>query len=125
MTYKNDLIGREFDWFAVDRDGNVGLFSSAGQGFIPVSVLSNFKEHDVISNSIDTPNWGSLQIWSDYSEMGLYVYDWKHNGGPYNRVRNPAKEIEKDLRDALDSLVCLNLVFANSPEIEERQITMC
>ena len=39
--YKGELAGREFDWFAIDSDGNIGLFSTAGEGRIPETVFEN------------------------------------------------------------------------------------
>jgi hypothetical protein len=38
--------GIEFDWFAVDRNGFVGLFSSAGNGPVPTSVVAHASELD-------------------------------------------------------------------------------
>jgi hypothetical protein len=33
------LQGREFDWFAVDGEGNIAMFASAGEGFVPEEVI--------------------------------------------------------------------------------------
>ena len=41
MTHKlaEDLLGLEFDWLAVDGDGHVALFSTAGGGYAPEEAL--------------------------------------------------------------------------------------
>ena len=72
--------------------------------------------------------WGSPDIWSDYSEVGLYVYDWQQKEVTYVRARTPTKEIENDLRDhilSLSSLVRLKLIFEENRQIGQRLITMC
>jgi len=123
---ENDRISAEFDWFAVDQNGSIGLFSTAGAGFIPQTVRSNFHDHENISDSIDNPHWGTPDIWSDYSEVGLYVYDWQQKKATYVRVRTPTKETENDLRDSilsLSSLVRLKLVFDENRQIGQRLIT--
>lgn len=32
------LIGFEFDWFAKDQKGAIGIFASAGYGHVPKSI---------------------------------------------------------------------------------------
>jgi len=96
-TCREEITGREFDWFALDKEGNIALFSTVGSGTVPESVLLNYAEHDSISESLATPNWGSSQIWSDYADKGLFVYDWKSKGGVYNRQREPSAKINAAL----------------------------
>lgn len=62
-TYEDEIEGREFDWFAVDSDGNFALFASAGEGKL-------LKAHSRILNSMmiyqrdfKSPNWDSSQVW--------------------------------------------------------------
>ena len=126
MNNEHELMRGEFDWFAVDHDGRVGLFATGGEGFIPHIVLDNFKENDTVADSMDDPRWGSPDVWSDYSKIGLYVYDWDCKNGLYNRVRTPAVEIGSELRDrilSLNSLVKFAFAFEISPNVEKRQIT--
>jgi len=44
-TYNHGIEGSEFDWFAEDIEGNIGLFATAGEGAVPDVVVINFKEH--------------------------------------------------------------------------------
>ncbi|MCP5244423.1 MAG: hypothetical protein H6937_00020, partial [Burkholderiales bacterium] len=69
--YEEELEGREFDWFAIDSEGNIGLFSTAGEGTIPDSVVEAYSEHDHISEQLESPNWGNSDVWSDYAALGL------------------------------------------------------
>jgi hypothetical protein len=102
--YEEELEGREFDWFAIDSEGNIGLFSTAGEEVIPASVMEEYSEHDNISEQLESPNWGSSEVWSDYAALGLYVYDWNLHGGPYKRQRTPSKIMSNELKTKLLSM---------------------
>ena len=93
-----DFEGWEFDWYATDGYGNFAIISTAGQGPLMPHVISNYKDHQSISEFLDSPNWGSPNVWDDYANIGLYVFDWKLNKGPYNKIRNPAKKITDQLK---------------------------
>lgn len=86
--YLNEICGREFDWFAIDKEGEIAIFSTAGEGGVPEVVVENFKVHDEISEMIELPNWGSSEVWDDFSRLGLIVFDWDLPGGPYLKVRD-------------------------------------
>ncbi len=114
------LIGREFDWFAIDSDGKFALFSSAGSGVIPMNVIEDFKSHDNVNEQIELLNYGSEKIWNDFASYGFYVYDWNLNNGPYIKKSNPTAEISEKLKLELcnlRSLVKLKISFMNSKEI--------
>ncbi|MCX2781186.1 hypothetical protein [Microbulbifer thermotolerans] len=120
-TYEEEIEGREFDWYAEDIDGNIGLFSTAGEGFIPEIVIENFSSHDDISESLDSPNWGSPEVWSDYAKLGFYVYDWDLPGGPYNKERGPIGEMAIELKNkllAMASLPKLNIRFSETEVVQ-------
>lgn len=99
--YQEELEGREFDWYATDAEGNIAIFCTAGEGTIPKSVILCFEEHDGISDSIESPNWGCSDVWTDYSALGLYVFDWDLHGGPYKRKRLPSSEISAELKESI------------------------
>lgn len=118
-TYEQELEGREFDWFAIDSEGNIGLFSTAGEGAVPVAVIEAFSEHDNISEQLESPNWGSSEVWSDYAALGLYVYDWNLHGGPYKRARVPSKVMSDELKTKLLSMGCLYSLPIKFTELKE------
>lgn len=114
-----EFVGREFDWFAIDSSRCIALFSTAGIGYIPHAVMNFFSEHDEISQSIDSPNWGSSSVWDDYAKLGLYVYDWHLNEGLYVRVRIPEIQAEAKLIQMVDSLVALPKFTGKFDDVQE------
>ncbi|MGS2724731.1 hypothetical protein ACVBEJ_13395 [Porticoccus sp. GXU_MW_L64] len=117
--YEEELVGREFDWFAIDIEGNIGLFSTTGEGTIPSPVIEAYSEHDKISEQLESPNWGSSEVWSDYSALGLYVYDWDLHGGPYKQTRAPSKDMSSELKQKLLSLKSLYTFPVKFAELKE------
>ena len=120
-TYNNEIAGGEFDWFAKDIEGNIGLFATAGEGTVPDIVVSNYEEHSKIIESIESPNWGSEDVWSDYASMGLYVYDWSLPGGPYKLMKSPTSEMSRKLQSqikSLSSLYVLKIKYSDNQTIE-------
>ncbi len=82
-------LREDFDWFATDPSGNVALFATAGQGFVPPTVVEFHVMHETVAGSIEYPHWGTDQIWDDAAALGLYVYDWVEPSGPYRQVAQP------------------------------------
>jgi len=41
---RQEVEGGEFDWFAVDGNGHLGHFATAGYGPVPAAVLSRLAE---------------------------------------------------------------------------------
>ena len=114
------LIGREFDWLAIDIDGKYGLFSSAGSGVIPMNVIEDYNNHDNITEQMTLPNNGYEKVWDDFSSYGFYVYDWELNNGPYIRKSKPNSEIPKKISadlSKLRSLIKLDFSFEDVKEI--------
>ncbi|WP_085297609.1 hypothetical protein [Cognaticolwellia mytili] len=115
--YEEEIEGREFDWYAIDSEGNFGLFSTAGEGFVPKYVLDIFSKHDDISNSLESPNWGSSDVFLDYSKLGFYVFDWDLPNGPYKKQCEPLNQMDKRLKLRLLKLTessKLNINFKES-----------
>jgi hypothetical protein len=94
-----DLAGLEHDWLAVDADGRVALFSSAGGGVIPDAVACTIDAHDAAiaailarpasTRALLAPAVLGENTWRLVAERGLYAYDADPNGGPYRRVAVP------------------------------------
>jgi len=94
--------GIEFDWFAVDDCGHVGLFSTAGYGPVPAAVLEHTAELDAVYNTwrdavspsgrcIERPlRQGDFGDWVSAAERGLYGFDWKIWDRPYERLTVPS-----------------------------------
>lgn len=113
---REELEGREFDWFAVDSNGRYGMFSTAGQGSIPETVLMNFEEHDLLSGGIDSPNKGTSSVWKGFATVGLYVFNWQLHDGPYRLECRPLGNIADGLRTSLNSISNLPKLDVNFEE---------
>lgn len=120
--YKEQIEGREFDWFAIDCKGYIGLFATAGMGSIPEVVIENYMQHDDIAQSIDSPNWGSDKVWLDYATLGFYVYDWDLLHGPYKKACEPAVNMGSELKAklmAIENIPRLSIRFKDLDEIAD------
>jgi hypothetical protein len=116
-----DLRGIEFDWFAVDSDGNVALFATAGEGFFPENVAEHHAMHSYVSESLPAPRSGTAEVWLDYASVGLYVFDWALPGGPYQRRASPTCELHSAIRKqvfALPQLPRFNGSFSSAAKVE-------
>jgi hypothetical protein len=119
-----DLRGIEFDWFAIDGDGNVALFATAGEGFLPESVAENHEMHSAIAESLPAPRVGTAEVWLDYAGVGLYVFDWALPGGPYEMRASPTAELHAAIRKrvlAVTQVPRFNGSFSNTAEVEQWQ----
>jgi hypothetical protein len=119
MASSVDIRGREFDWFAQDRDGYTAVFATAGLGLVPLSVLAETQAHDSMSESIPVAGWGSSQVWDSCAAVGLYVYDWDDSMGCYLRVAVPATPLLTRADSALQSasLPVLAISFRSAIEV--------
>ena len=99
-----DLRGIEFDWFAIDSDGNLALFATAGEGFFPKSVADHHVNHSSLSESLSAPHIGTSAVWNDYAALGLYVFDWALPGGPYEMRASPTCAASHELKRAIEAV---------------------
>lgn len=102
---KMDLRGIEYDWLAVDKDGHLGFFSTAGSGFYPVLFAKNLEIYQemigfilTLSECTDTlfaPHLskGVSNDWRDFAARGFYAFDGDPSGGPYRKVAAPVSPI--------------------------------
>lgn len=98
-----DIAGYEYDWLAVDGDGHVALFSTAGSGFAPESFLRDIDAHDVAIEAIlSAPPTTSVRFspdvppdrdntWRRVAERGVFAFDTDPTGGPYRLVAAPGE----------------------------------
>jgi hypothetical protein len=106
-----EVQGKEFDWCAIDSAGELATCSSAGWGEIPAIVLQQCTLADSPIQHIDRliavmpeigghraegHGPGSCEEWRLLGNRGLYVYDWKHWSGPYERIIVPTVPVRAD-----------------------------
>ena len=101
----------DFEWYAVDRDGFIAFFTSAGFGPIPIVVFRSESLYFEITRTIsDLSCCGGHRIniagqlypkpedWVRMAQRGLFAYDWdSSNAGqyvscqPYQLIASPAR----------------------------------
>lgn len=97
---KRDIFDGEFDWFAIDQEGQIAHFSSAGYGVIPTLVRDNVDQQLKLNEyftkmveKVTTANLirgkGKRDDWLNMAQRGLYSYDFKHWDGPYILIAKP------------------------------------
>jgi hypothetical protein len=120
----SELSGLEFDWFAIDGDGNLALFATAGEGFLPGSVGDHHGDHSELSDSLPAPRSGTPDVWKDYAALGLFVFDWALPGGPYEKRATPvgaaSQALEKKVL-ALPQVPRFSGLFSNVAKVENWQ----
>jgi len=99
-----ELNGLEFDWFAIDRNGNLALFATAGEGFVPGFVAEHYLFHLALSDSIEVPDYGTADVWKNYAAVGLFVFDWRVPGGPYEKRASPSHPPDPTLIETIATL---------------------
>lgn len=97
----SEVQGCEFDWLALDQDGHVAFFSTAGGGYAPASFLADTDAHDqAIAAILASPVVCAARFapdlppqldntWRSMAERGVYAFDAEPNGGPYRLVAAP------------------------------------
>ena len=132
----------EFDWYAQDRLGNVGAFSSYGRGAIPhvaKSCRDSYNElYDVVEALPETTEGilvyngaGRYDDWLTYARQGLFGYDYqdahrKHPLGQYDLLTRPMAPIHIDslcLSPRLRRIVpFVDIEFGNDSKVPFRLI---
>ena len=124
----------DFEWYAVDDAGSVGMFTSAGPGPIPRAVFRDLETHLAVAGFLDRlPVRGAPELLIHYprvidytraAERGLfafdYVYasDWPADDG-YRLVAGPPTPLSLDalpswVRDWLGGILLPGAMFAES-----------
>lgn len=127
----NAFSGRELDWLARDRDGNIGFFSSAGFGTLPDLVIERvdlflpcFENVQLLplrgaARLAEPIADGIIADWCVVAERGLFAYDWQHRRGRYELIASPTNPLRVAAIDdqwlaTAAGLVTLNIVFGTT-----------
>lgn len=112
---ERDINGFEFDWFAVDSEGNIGHFSTAGFGPTPhtVEIESHDSAYEFFCGleelgdyELLTRRGGSNNDWIHTAKCGVFSYDWKHGEGPYLMIARPKVPIKLSALPTWVQTVC-------------------
>ena len=131
----DDVLGTEFDRFAVDQNGCIGHFATAGYGSLPKNVLENLSAYQeaeaylltlpFITNAVLPDKIeGDKTDWINMAKRGLFSYDWQHWNGQYKLIAYPAEPISLSvlsacLQDMLKEVRFDTLRFDQSNTIED------
>ncbi len=139
MIKREDAEGLEYDWLAVDADGFVALFSTAGAGFAPEGLLQDPEAFDTAIDALlkmpartavdcgcDLPP-GRVNTWRLVAERGLFAFDSDPLGGPYRLIAKPHSPVRaNDLPTTVSSIagrIVLPAVFFKiANEVNENEI---
>jgi hypothetical protein len=117
--FEERFPGFEFDWFALDEAGRIGLFSSAGFGPVPASVQLQFQQHDRAAAHLD---WRVLEMEQVCAEQGLFLFDWQHWQGPYLKLAEPIREMEAAFRQQILQIPALLVFPVSFPAVKSMQL---
>jgi hypothetical protein len=113
------MQGLEFDWFAKDAAGNYAMFATAGSGPVPEAVAGVGMQHRAIAERIPVTGWGTSAVWTSFSKVGLFAYDWDDRRRCYARMAVPDRPIDAALSARLTEMALPDfpLSFGESPII--------
>jgi hypothetical protein len=97
----------DVEWYGLDRDNSIALFTSAGPGPVPRSAFRDRNQHDAVAEFFRSlPRKGHAEMlvkhgwnmddWSRAAERGLYAFDYEKSQGRvdgYYLIARPEKAI--------------------------------
>ena len=142
LSRDDQFVGLEFDWFALDSHGLIAICSSAGWGEIPSAVLQTSTPDDTPDHYVEQlvtelpaiggyrtegRGPGSCNEWKLLGQRGLFVYDWRHWQGPYDRIIVPevtvtALTIPTELLDRLRIVTLDWMSFADCSSFDGSRV---
>jgi hypothetical protein len=135
--------GRDYAWLAVDAVGHVAVFTNAGAGPIPTSVLANREQADraeleirgirVQGHFVTLPY---LDSFLEFAHRGLFAYDWQdahRKAGFVRQYELQATPVEPatvdSLPPAINSLASIvrfdSIRFLDCPRIDVAKLVVC
>ena len=124
---------QELDWYAIDNNGNLGMFSAIMLAPVPEKVKKSYDDYIGLRQLITslpkstsfvltTTEQGDFSDWTSYAEKGLFAFDFQdvHRSiakKQYDLIARPALPLNfMDINiptNIQDSLVKLNCDFSN------------
>jgi len=106
IVYKHGRIGLEYDWLALDADGCLGIFSTAGAGPIPSSIMTGENKDVMVFEILMTlpivtrpllPKICEHNIsdWTALAERGIFAFDWRRDCNDYCLIAYPAEPLQQ------------------------------
>jgi hypothetical protein len=130
VSMKSTLI--EFDWFALDSIGQIGIFSSGTTGYIPEKVFSSYDKYIGLALLLDalrastidlvvTKESGRTGHWRNWARRGLFAYDYydvhrKVKLDRYDLIAAPGKPLlmySIEIREFNEIIPRFNITFSD------------
>ena len=128
---KYGAYAQELDWYAIDKNGNMGMFSAIMLAPVPDKVKKSYDTYIGLKQLINslpkstsfvlaTPEQGDFSGWTSYAEKGLFAFDFQdiHRSiakNQYDLIARPIRPLNfRDIRiptNLLDALVKLDCYF--------------
>jgi len=136
------IAGMDLEWYAVDREGRVAFFTTAGWGPIPSCITrdvarigTTIKDHllnapAVCRGILAVKRKGRLDDWVRAADHGFFAYDYVLHKGPYTLVAYPETPIvvsmlPQDLQNALLRVTLDRMSFADNRTLNAQEYIAC
>lgn len=136
-----DPDGVDLGWFALDRDGHIGFFTSSGSRVVPETVLASRESLELLDKEIrKLPQLGKGSLrgsvsgnckdWIEMAGRGLVAYDFKshdtsvYEKGDYELIATPSQpstidSLDKEIGRALRALTMKTICFTQKKLIKQ------
>lgn len=128
--------GTDFDWFALDRDGHLGVLTTAREGPVPLPIWENYERFMRLREWVGKlpPLAPAVQVfsgpanyreWSEYALKGLFAFDYQSDldgSKPegYDLIAQPTATLnvrDPEVAKVADWLPVLDLDFSSGPVV--------
>lgn len=136
---ENQSYDLEFDWFGIDKLGQISVFSSFNRGYIPKkAILSQEKYFQLQRLILNLPNItkaitytnekGNFCDWISYSEKGLFAFDYLDahrvdKTNLYDLITKPVKPLLisniKEINYFIEIIPVFDLIFEDNISFED------
>ena len=111
----------EFDWFGIDKNGILAIFSTFGRGYTPELVKKSRFDYIKVASEIEnlpfickanliTKSEGRFDDWLEYSQQGIIAFDYQdvhrnEKTGNYDLISKPEELITVEQIGLKSSLI--------------------
>lgn len=116
-----DKFAVNFYWFALDLDGNLGLFFINETGKLPTSSIDSISLHKEISCMLFYgKRYPQDQFKLLVSGVGCYLFEWDEDKTSYLKIAHPSTNVK--FNELSDKIPTLEIYFNQAISIHESYI---
>ncbi len=128
--------GTDFDWFALDREGHLGVFTTAREGPVPLPIWEHCDQFLRLQEWVKSlpslapavqvfVSGANYREWSEYALKGLFAFDYQSDLGAkepegYDLIAQPTATMNvrhPEVEKMVGWLPVLDLDFSASPVV--------